>query len=65
MRLQYFLDSENYFALLAFLVIWVSALAAIFYIAYTPRNVERWAWSLLIFVGSFLGETYFRIVGER
>ena len=64
-RLQYFLDSENYFALLAFLGIWVSALAAIFYIAYTPRNAERWAWSLLIFVGSFLGETYFRIVGER
>ncbi|MFC1720372.1 hypothetical protein ACFL00_04460 [Pseudomonadota bacterium] len=49
-RLTYFLDFRLYFPLLVFLGIWLAALVAIFYIAFTPRTYERLAWSLVIFL---------------
>jgi len=64
-RLGYFLDFKLYFPLMVFLAIWIAALIAIIYIAFTPRTPERVTWSLLICLAVFLGETYYLVTEDR
>lgn len=64
-RLDYYLDSQLWFPLLVFAAIWFFALVAIFYIAFTPRRVERVAWSVVICLAVLFGETYYQVVADR
>lgn len=63
-RLDHFLEFEKYFPLTVFLGIWFSALAALLYVAFTPRRIERVIWALLIGVSMLLAEAYYLITGE-
>jgi len=65
LRLDYFLDFNLYFPLVIFLGIWIAALIAIFYIAFTPRTSERVTWSVLICLAVLLGETYYLVTEDR
>jgi len=64
-RLDYFLDFKLYFPLIVFLGIWIAAVIAIFYIAFTPRTFERITWSVLICLAVLLGETYYLVTEDR
>lgn len=64
-RLEYFFDYQLYFPLLVFLGIWLAALVAVVYIAFTPRISERIAWSMVISLAVLLGETYYLITDDR
>lgn len=64
-RLDYFLDFKLYFPLIVFLGIWIAALIAIFYIAFTPRTSERVIWSVMICLAVLLGETYYLVTEDR
>lgn len=64
-QLDHFLEFEKYFPLTVFLGIWFSALAALLYVAFTPRRIERVIWVLLIGVSTLLAEAYYLITGDR
>ena len=64
-RLGYFLEYGLYFALFVFTGIWICALAALVYIAFTPRIIERYFWAILIGLATWLAEAHFQITGVR
>lgn len=64
-RIAYFLEYELFFALAVFLGIWLLAIAALVYVAFTPRRIERYAWSALICLSTFVAEAHFLITGNR
>lgn len=64
-RLDYFLDFQLYFPFTVFLGIWLTALIAVFYLAFTPRTAERVTWSVVICLAVFFGETYYLVTGDR
>ncbi len=50
---------------MVFLSIWIATLAAILYLAFTPRTTERVIWSLCICLAVIVGETYYGVTDER
>lgn len=64
-RIDYFLKQDLFFPLAVFLGIWIAALAALAYVAFTPRRVEQYAWSALIGLAAFVAEAHYLITGDR
>ncbi len=64
-RLDYFLDFDLWFALTAYLGIWIAAAAALLYIAFTPLTGVRIFWSVLVGLSTLVAESYFQVAGDR
>jgi len=64
-RLNYFVDGRLWFPLTVFFGIWAVSLLAILYVAFTPSNAARVAWSILIVLSTLVADTYFLIMADR
>jgi glucan phosphoethanolaminetransferase (alkaline phosphatase superfamily) len=64
-RLASLMDSRLYFPVAVVVGIWITALVAIFYVAFSPFKIMRVLWTVLIGLSALAGETYFLVVGDR
>jgi glucan phosphoethanolaminetransferase (alkaline phosphatase superfamily) len=64
-RLGYFLKYSKFFPLTVFLGIWLLAITALVYVAFTPRRIERYVWTILICLSTVIAESHFLITGSR
>ncbi len=63
-RIENFFEFKKYFALTVFSGIWLAAMMAIIYLAFTPAKMTRIIWALLIATSTLCGDLYFEIVQE-
>ena len=59
------LQHHKFFPLAVFLGIWSLAITALVYVAFTPRRIERYFWTILICFSTFTAESYFLITGDQ
>ena len=64
-RANHFFEFGKYFPLMVFLGIWMSAIAALLYVAFTPRRIERLIWAVIIVLSTAAAEAYFLVIGDR
>ncbi|MBL0942370.1 MAG: sulfatase-like hydrolase/transferase [Alphaproteobacteria bacterium] len=64
-KFLYFISLKKYFSFSVFLIIWASALIAIFCTAFNPDGKQRFFWGSLFVISTFGGQLYFAITGEQ
>jgi len=64
-RLLYFWEWQLFIPLAVFLAIWLFAVLAVIYLAFTPVIAARAVWTPVVAVSSFAGDVFFRITGDR
>lgn len=64
-RIAYFLQYQHGFALLVFLGFWITAIAALVYVALSPGRGYRIGWSIPIGLSTLAGNLFFQVMGDR